>query len=178
MLHNIFNFTGTTILQILWPAYMRQGNRQPFLLVLKFYFFQKILRINSHVPWPVHPTSNILCPEKILRGTRTPGLSICCHIDGRNGIVFGENVWIGPRVSIISMNHDIYMYDNFIENQPIEIGRDCWLATNSVILPAVKLGPHTIVAAGAVVTKSFPEGNQILAGNPAIVIKKLGAYKK
>jgi len=35
----------------------------------------------------------------------------------------------------------------------------------------ITLGNHTIVAAGAVVTKSFPEGYCILAGNPAKIIK-------
>jgi acetyltransferase-like isoleucine patch superfamily enzyme len=43
-------------------------------------------------------------------------------------------------------------------------------------LPGVELGPHTVVAAGAVVTKSFPEGNQLLVGNPARIIKNIGDY--
>jgi acetyltransferase-like isoleucine patch superfamily enzyme len=46
-----------------------------------------------------------------------------------------------------------------------------------VILPGVELGPHTILAAGAVVTKSFKEGNQVLAGVPAQVVKKLDVYQ-
>jgi acetyltransferase-like isoleucine patch superfamily enzyme len=44
---------------------------------------------------------------------------------------------------------------------------------NSVILPGVELGPHTIVGAGSIVTKSFPEGNCIIVGNPAKKIKDL-----
>lgn len=44
---------------------------------------------------------------------------------------------------------------------------------NSVILPGVTLGNHTIVGAGSVVTKSFPEGNCVIVGNPGRVIKKL-----
>jgi acetyltransferase-like isoleucine patch superfamily enzyme len=44
---------------------------------------------------------------------------------------------------------------------------------NAVILPGVVLGDHTIVGAGAVVTKSFPEGYCIIAGVPAKVIKTI-----
>lgn len=38
------------------------------------------------------------------------------------------------------------------------------------ILPGVTIADNTVVAAGAVVTKSFPAGS-IIGGNPAKVIK-------
>ena len=41
---------------------------------------------------------------------------------------------------------------------------------NSIILPGVNLGPRTVVAAGSVVTKSFPDGFCVLAGNPAKIV--------
>ena len=53
------------------------------------------------------------------------------------------------------------------------IGDECWIASNAVILPGVHLGKHTIVAAGAVVSKSFPEGWCVIGGIPAKVIKRL-----
>ncbi len=136
------------------------------------------MRINSHVPWPVHWTSEVKGFEKIQRGTETPGSTLGCYIDGRNGIIIEENVWIGPRVSIISMNHDLFDYNLYLNTNPIRIGRNSLILTSSIILPGVELGSHTVVAAGAVVTKSFHEGNLLIGGNPAVVIKKLDDYNQ
>lgn len=146
-------------------------------LLWKCAFIQKILRINSHVHWPVHWTSQVHAPEKINRGNRLPGLGLGCYLDGRNGIIIGENTWIGPGVKIISMNHDSLSYTEYLRAPPIVIGRDCWIAANAVILPGVSLGDHTVVAAGAVVTKAFPDGNQVIGGVPAEIIKTLEDYK-
>jgi acetyltransferase-like isoleucine patch superfamily enzyme len=163
-------------LKLLWPQYMNGPQEHPLSIVLYSFIIQKILRINSHVPWPVHPTSKIMAPDQIVRGTRTPGLARGCHIDGRNGIIFGKNVWIGPHVCIISQNHDIVNYRRYIKQDSIIISDNCWIGAGAVILPGVYLGNHTIVGAGAVVTKSFPEGNCVIAGNPAKVKKKVGLY--
>jgi len=148
------------------------------ILLVKHFFIQKILRINPRVGWPVHWTSKVISPNNIDKGTRCPGLSMGCHIDGRNGIVFGDNVWVGPRVTIVSMNHDVSNFKIYEECNPVVIGENCWLAANSVILPGVELGPHTIVAAGSVVNKNFPDGDQILAGVPAKVVKKIASYEQ
>lgn len=151
-------------------------HRYPFNQLMKCFLAQKVMRINSQVPWPVHWTSEVKGFGNIKRGTETPGSTLGCYIDGRNGIEFGENAWIGPKVSIISMNHDLLEYKQYRSQAPIRIGRDSLLLTSCIILPGVELGPHTVVAAGAVVTKSFPDGNQLLGGNPAVVIKKLNEY--
>ena len=165
------------VLKFLWPQYMNGPQEHSLSIVLRSFIIQKILRINSHVPWPVHPTSKIIAPEKIERGTRTPGLAMGCHIDGRNGIIFGENVWIGPHVCIISQNHDTANYRRFIKQPSIIISDNCWIGASAIILPGVHLANHTIVAAGAVVTKSFSDENCIVVGNPAKVKKTIGQYK-
>jgi len=85
-------------------------------------------------------------------------------------------VWVGPHVSIISMNHDLYDYERYVSANPILIDDNCWLGAHAVVLPRVHLGQHTVVAAGAVVTRSFPDGNQVLAGAPAKIVKKLDRY--
>lgn len=60
----------------------------------------------------------------------------------------------------------------------ITIGNNSFVGTNSLIMYGVELGDNTIVAAGSVVTKSFPEGNVVIGGNPAKVITTLDAYKE
>jgi acetyltransferase-like isoleucine patch superfamily enzyme len=149
----------------------------PIRVLLRQIMVQKVLRINSHVPWVVHWTSTVLAVERIQRGTRFPGLSAGCHLDGRNGIVIGENVWIGPGVRLVSMNHRLDNFQEYEQSGPIIIGDNCWLAANVVVLPGVELGNHTIVAAGAVVTKSFLQTDVLIAGVPARVIKTIGSYK-
>ncbi|MCF6364795.1 MAG: acyltransferase [Bacteroidales bacterium] len=142
------------------------------------FIMQKIIGINRKVPWPVHFTSQIICHKKIKKNTeKNPGGAVNCYIDGRNGIIIEENVWIGPGVYIISKNHSPDNYNDYMPGMPIIIRKNSLLLANSIILPGVELGEHTIVAAGSVVTKSFPENNQLIGGNPAKVLKKLGAYK-
>jgi acetyltransferase-like isoleucine patch superfamily enzyme len=175
-LREILNEILYRLLSIFGPAFSSR-KISPRLLI-RHVFIQKILRINSHVLWPVHWTTHVSAPQKINRGSRFPGLSRGCHLDGRNGIILGKNVWIGPRVSLISMNHDINNYHEYVSDEPIVVGDNCWLGANAIVLPGVKLGNHVVVAAGAVVTKSFPTDNVLLAGVPAQIIKSLDSYQE
>lgn len=176
MVSNMIKEIALYICHFFFPALKDYPENTQLTSTLKSILSQKILRINSDVPWPVHWTSKFIKPSNIERGDRFPGLSHGCHIDGRNGIIFGRNVWIGPRVSIISMNHDLNNYHAYTESKPIIIKDNCWIGTNAVILPGVELGEHVVVASGAIVTKSFLEGNIVIGGNPAKILKSLPPY--
>lgn len=145
---------------------------------LQFFIFQRIFRINSNVPWPVHWSSIVTNPEKIHISYNFPNLGVLpgSYIQAMNGIYVGKNTRVGPGVKMISANHNIYDFDTHDPAPPIKIGDNCWIGANAVILPGVELGDHTIVAAGSVVNKSFLEGNCIIGGVPAQVIKKIREY--
>ena len=58
-----------------------------------------------------------------------------------------------------------------LKTAPVRIGDNVWIGMNAVILKGVTIGDNSVVAAGAVVTKSIPP-NTIVAGNPAVTVKK------
>lgn len=158
-----------------WPLrQMLETSETAAPISLKTFVLQKIIGFNRAAYWPTHFTSVISSPQNIEIGIGTaPGLSPNCYIQGKSGIKLGDYSLVGPGVGIISTNHDIYDIKCYQSSKGVVIGSYCWIGMNAVILPEVRLGDNTIVAAGAIVTKSFPDGYCVLGGNPARVIKNL-----
>lgn len=146
---------------------------------LKGIWFQKILGFNRFVPWPISPIFRISNFRNIefhpddLDNFQSPG----CYFQNFDAkIKIGFHSLIAPNVGLITSNHDVMQSQLSMPGKSIVIGDHCWIGMNSVILPGVKLGDYTTVAAGSVVTKSFPGGRCILAGTPASIIRKLDEH--
>jgi acetyltransferase-like isoleucine patch superfamily enzyme len=138
------------------------------------FLFRRILRQNAGVPFPVHHTSTIRTPDQLRVGQGTfPGDSPGVYINADNGIEIGDFTNLGPNVGLISANHDSIDNTVRVSAESIRIGKFCWLGMGAIVLPEVQLGDFTIVGAGSVVTKSFPEGYCVIAGNPARVLRLL-----
>lgn len=129
--------------------------------------FQRIFRVNAHVPFMVHFTSIVI--GNVTIGRHVEHSFACsggCYIQGINGVSIGDDTLFAPGVKMISANHDMDSEGRHLPAPPIRIGKRCWIGANAVILPGVELGDDVIVGAGAVVTKSCPAG-VIVAGVPA-----------
>lgn len=143
-------------------------------ITFKMWFIQRVLGFNKSAYWPMHHSSYVGMSSKVLCGIETcPGYMPGCYVQALNGIIIGDYTQIAPNVGLISSNHSVIDNRSHVEAKPIVIGKYCWIGMNAVILPEVELGDFTVVGAGAVVTRSFPEGYCVIAGNPAKKIKEL-----
>jgi acetyltransferase-like isoleucine patch superfamily enzyme len=97
-----------------------------------------------------------------------------CSAMDIGGIEIGDDVMIGPNVSLISSGHplDPATRRSEITSAPIRIGRGVWIATGAMVLQGVTVGDDAVVAAGAVVTRDVPP-RTLVAGVPARVVREL-----
>ena len=128
-------------------------------------------------------------PDSYIRIGDNVGIS-GATIYARTGIEIGDNTAIGGNVKILDNDfHPIEVDERvklltdpkggdsaLIPAKPIKIGKNCFIGCNAIILKGSELGEGCVVGAGAVVAGKFGD-NCVIAGNPARVIRKLGAEK-
>lgn len=98
-----------------------------------------------------------------------------CTILDVNKVEIGNNVMLGPNVSIFTATHPIDFktrISGLEMGYPIKIGNNVWIGGGSIILPGVQIGDNSVIGAGSVVVKSIPK-NCVAVGNPAKVIKNI-----
>ncbi len=145
--------------------------------VLRGILFQKILRFNRNVPWPVSPLHTVSWGRNLR--FHPDDINMFNEMSGKYfqnfaaPITIGRGTWIASNVGIITANHDPLDLSRHLPGKPVELGESCWIGMNAVILPGVTLGPHTVVGAGSIVTRSFPDGYCVIAGNPARLVRTL-----
>lgn len=92
-------------------------------------------------------------------------------------VEIGSHVNLAQGITVTALNHNFNDTNKRIDEQgvstnPVTIEDDVWIGANAVILPGVTIGNHSVVAAGAVVTKDVPP-HSLVAGVPAKVIKQI-----
>ena len=95
----------------------------------------------------------------------------CCEFMDRGGIYLDDDVFIGPKVVLTTINHDL-CHKHITTTKPIHICKGAWIGANVTVLPGITIGEQAVVCAGAVVTKDIPTWT-VAAGVPAKVIKTI-----
>ena len=108
---------------------------------------------------------------------RNVGIGDFAHLGGAGPVRIGNDTIIGAYLSIHPENHNFGDSSKPIRLQGvtrkgITIGRDCWIGAKVTFLDGSAIGDGCVVAAGAVVTKVFPD-HVMIGGVPAQIIKHL-----
>lgn len=102
----------------------------------------------------------------------------CCPIK------IGENVFIGPNVSLLTPIHPLRWQDRnqYIKQdgtptdkeyaKPITIGNNCWIAGNVTVCGGATIGDGCVIGAGSVVTGDIPP-NSLAVGVPCKVVREI-----
>lgn len=102
------------------------------------------------------------------------GIGVNCRLHGP--VRIGSDVMMGPDVVVLAVSHGMSPSSTMrvqgrLPTRPVVIGDDVWIGTRAILLPGVCVGDHSIIGAGAVVTKNV-EAWTVVAGNPARVVRR------
>ena len=92
-------------------------------------------------------------------------------------VTIGSHVNLAQGITVTALNHNFAEISKRIDEQgisttPIIIEDDVWIGANAVVLPGVRIGTHSVVAAGAIVTKDVPPSS-LAAGVPSKIIQQI-----
>lgn len=81
-----------------------------------------------------------------------------CFLLDFGGITIGDDVLIGPRVTLSTTGHPVEPDErfDFITHAPIVIGDNVWIGAGATVAPGVTIGHDSVVGAGTVVAKDVP----------------------
>jgi acetyltransferase-like isoleucine patch superfamily enzyme len=103
------------------------------------------------------------------------GIGEFAYLGGAGGLEIGSDCIVGQYFSCHPENHNyqdqtILIRLQGVNRKGIQIGDNCWIGSKVTILDGVKIGSGSIIAAGSVVNKPFPD-NSIIGGVPAKLLK-------
>lgn len=91
-------------------------------------------------------------------------------LDGRRGLFIGNNVNFSSNVSIYTLQHDYNSATFDAVGGPVNINDNCWISSNSMVLPGVTINEGAVIAAMCLVNKDVDEYT-LVAGVPFRKIK-------
>lgn len=99
-----------------------------------------------------------------------------CFLHSAGGLRIGKAVGIGPKVIILTSQHEALDRDLPVYLTPLKLGEvvledGCDIGAGAIILPGVKIGEGSIIGAGSVVTRDIPP-YEVWAGVPARKIRE------
>jgi len=137
---------------------------------LRLWWYRHVLRIKIGPGTSFHWRAAFYQPSGIVIGAHSI-VGNDSFLDGRRGLVIGDNVNIGGHVQIFTLEHDPDARDFGTQGGPVTIGDRAYVATRATILPGVTVGEGAVVAAGALVARDVAPYT-IVGGVPAKFLRE------
>lgn len=136
---------------------------------LRYFFASKVIK---KIGKNVNIETGAIFNPNITIGDNS-GIGVRCELVG--SVDIGKNVMMGPEVIFYTQNHQFkdknksIISQGYDKEKKITVEDDVWIGRRVIILPGVTLKKGTVVGAGSIVTKTYPEYS-VIAGNPAKII--------
>lgn len=110
--------------------------------------------------------ANTLIEDDVVIGDR---VTVKSGVQLWAGTRIGDDVFVGPNVTF---TNDLWPRSKKYPEQflGITIKHNASIGANATLLPGVTIGEHSMIGAGAVVTKDVP-AHAVVVGNPAKIIR-------
>lgn len=125
--------------------------------------FGKKIRVHSGSKIKVRPGAELIIEDNVK-------INYYCIVVCQDRIKIGEGTEFGPSVYLYDHDHDyktglsVNSNKETFKRTPIEIGKNCWIGANTVILRGTKIGDNCVIGAGCVIKGNVP--------NDTILIQK------
>ena len=105
-----------------------------------------------------------------------------CSISCLGKICIGNDCIFGEGVKIYDHDHSFKIGKAIFRNQGyelgnIDIGNNCWIGSDVLILSGVAIGDNVVIAAGSIVTKSIPNNTILIQKRDSSYIAIQGERK-
>lgn len=165
----------------LWPQYIRprEGYMKNYQVLRQYFFWQKIMRINGQVPWPVEFRSKIVDWPNVEKGICCdPGDNPGIYINASGGLKLGNNVNIGQNTILTTTNHYKYDHRKKSHTQGVSIGDNVWIGANVSIVAGTQIGSNVTIGAGCFIKGKIPSNTTVIQDSSTLqIIPKTKPYE-
>ncbi len=126
---------------------------------------QATLRIGSRVGVGKNSVVSVLKKGQLDIGNNVKlGINnmVVCH----ESIKIGDDTIFAPNVLVYDHDH-VFSRETGVDKKnfktsPVEIGKNCWIGANTMILRGTKIGDNCVIGAGCVIKGEYPDGSVIV----------------
>jgi len=118
----------------------------------------------------IYPSVRIWLPSRLNIGPDV-GVGEGVYLYNKSLISIASGSILSRGSFVATASHDYNSPGFELVSQPVIIGKLCWIASSTIILPGITIADGSVIGAGSVVTRDTVEWT-IHCGNPARAIKK------